>query len=261
MAILLGAAAAGLAWWTGLLTASGAQAAALVGAAAFGGTGWKGAALLLAFFLTSSLLSHYRARRKLMLGAVTAKGSRRDAWQVAANGGAAAILAVAYGLNGARGAIWLAGMVGALAAANADTWATEIGVLSPVPPRRLTDGRVVLAGTSGGVTVFGVLASLAGAGLIGALGAWLWRLPGLLLIGMLAGLTGSLVDSLLGATYQVVYLCPACGQETEQHPRHRCGSATDRVRGVAWLGNDAVNLLAALSGASTAIVLWLAAAG
>src|SRR5438093_5230732 len=49
------------------------------------------------------------------------------------------------------------GPAGALAAAAADTWATEIGAFSPFAPRLITSGRQVPRGTSGGITVLGSL--------------------------------------------------------------------------------------------------------
>jgi uncharacterized membrane protein len=65
----------------------------------------------------------------------------------------------------------------------------------------------------------------------------------------LAGTAGALVDSLLGATLQAIYICPNCKKETEQYPSHTCGAATQRVRGLPWLNNDLVNLTCILVGA------------
>ena len=64
-----------------------------------------------------------------------------------------------------------------------------------------------------------------------------------------SGLAGSLFDSLLGATVQAIYRCPACGVETERTV-HRCGNATRHVRGWAWLDNDWVNFFCSLAGAA-----------
>ena len=65
---------------------------------------------------------------------------------------------------------------------------------------------------------------------------------------------GSFFDSLLGATLQASYLCLACDRRTEAR-RHRCGTATQRVAGLAWLDNDGVNFAASVMGAAVAAVV------
>jgi uncharacterized protein (TIGR00297 family) len=188
-----------------------------------------------------------------------AKGGPRDLWQALANGGLAALIALAYGLTGEIHLPLLFAFTGAMAEANADTWATELGVLSAETPRLITTGKPVAAGTSGGVTWDGTGAALAGAALIGGLAAvfgWMEGLPlnqvvMLLPVGALAGVVGSLVDSLLGATAQGIYYCDVCGKETERE-LHRCGNRTRRLRGWRALNNDGVNLLGTLIGAAVA---------
>jgi len=155
----------------------------------------------------------------------------------------------------------LAGYTGALATATADTWATELGVLSPHQPRLITTGKPVGPGTSGGMTLLGT-----GAGAVGALALglvfWLLQrcpksLASLPLIALFSGLSGSIVDSILGATVQAMYYCPTCEKETERYV-HKCGTRTLPLRGIAWLNNDVVNFIATLSGALTAmgIAVW-----
>jgi len=187
------------------LTGRGAGAALLVGAATIWGFGWRGLALLLAFFVSASALTREKSSKQ------------RNVRQVIANGGVAALAALA-----GRWA-WFAG---ALAAANADTWATEIGGRSPVMPRLMTTGARVPAGTDGGMTLLGTLGGVAGAGVIAAasyaLGQHAW------LAVTTAGVAGMLLDSLLGATVQ------------------------GKVR---WMDNDAVNLVATLAGAACAGLL------
>jgi uncharacterized membrane protein len=150
-----------------------------------------------------------------------------------------------------------AAYAGALAAANADTWATEVGALSPAAPRLITFGRRVPRGVSGAVTPLGTLASLAGALAIGAGQAALSRHPAAALRLGVAGLAGALADSVLGATLQAVYVCRGCGQRTEDR-RHAHGStapALTLVRGVPLMTNDTVNLCASLVGALPACLM------
>jgi uncharacterized protein (TIGR00297 family) len=155
--------------------------------------------LMLAFFISSSLLS---------------KKTTRSHRQVLANGGVSAVAALVGS--------WAA-FAGALAAATADTWASEIGRHSRTPPRLITNWTRVPAGTDGGMTLLGTLGGIAGAGLIAGLSYVLGH-HGPRTVAV-AGIAGMLVDSLLGATVQ--------GK-------------------VSWMDNDAVNLAATLTGAACA---------
>lgn len=237
------------------LSRSGALAATLVGAVIFGLGGWQWAILLLTFFISSSGLSRAFKNRKRGLNEKFSKGSQRDAGQVFGNGGLATLFAGLSVFFPGEAWPWLA-FAASLAAVNADTWATELGVLSPHPPRMMTDLRkVVEKGTSGGISFFGTLAALAGAGLIGILAGTLSPEPLSPLNGLaltlwvtFAGLAGSLVDSFLGATVQAIYRCPTCDKETERHPQHTCGAQTTLQRGFPWLDNDWVNFACALGG-------------
>ncbi len=211
-------------------------------------------AALLTFFISSSLLSRVGRERKQPLMAFFAKGSARDASQVLANGGLASVFSVLYGLTGEG--LWLAGALGALAAANADTWATELGVLARRPPRLITSGAVVEAGTSGAISPEGFLSSLGGGALIGLAGALLGAGWSGGVAAALGGIGGSLVDSYLGASWQAIYHCPACEKQTERHPYHHCGTETQQVKGWWWLGNDEVNFAATLAGATIAVAFW-----
>lgn len=243
----------------GLLSRSGGWAAAALGTLVFGLGGWQWSLVLITFFATSNGLTRFLSRRKQDLNATFSKGGSRDAAQVLANGGVAGLAVAAHALWPLHAWPWWA-FCGALAAANADTWATELGVLSRSTPRLITNLRRVPRGASGGVTAFGTAASLAGALCI-ALCGMLLRPAGLTLapggefvIGVtLGGLLGSLVDSALGAGWQVLYYCPDCDKETERHPRHTCGSPTYRLRGLAWLDNDLVNGICTLVGALVAL--------
>lgn len=255
-----------LAWRAKSLSASGAFAAVLLGTIVFGLGGLSWAILLLVFFISSSALSRLFGRRKRSLDEKFSKGSQRDAKQVAANGAVAGLFVLTATLAPTGYAWAWAAFSGALAAANADTWATELGVLGSARPRLITTGKPVERGASGGVSLPGSLAALGGAALIALLAVLLWggrpqssALSQPQSLAWLAwitgsGFAGSLVDSLLGATVQAVYFCPTCQKETERYPTHICGSPTRRVRGFAWLDNDWVNIICTLTGALVALL-------
>ena len=260
----------GLGYWRQALTTSGVIGAILVGTLIFGLGGWVWGLLLITFFVSSSWLSHYRTLDKAAVAEKFAKGSRRDIGQVLANGGLGAILAIVFSRYPEP--LLFAAFVGVMATVNADTWATELGILSRVPPRMITTGDVVVPGTSGGVTRLGIWASVAGSLLIGTVATALVQVASLLggngwslraisytLVAVAGGLAGSLFDSLLGATVQGIYFCDHCGKETES-ALHRCGRTARPLRGWGWLNNDLVNLMASLVGglvaASLAWVLW-----
>lgn len=245
------------------LTKGGAAGAIATGTTIFGLGGWSWGLSMIYFFGSSTLLSHFREKEKIHTVADKfSKGSQRDLAQVAANGGLASLLAALAGSTHAKS--WQqtlqAGFTGALATATADTWATELGVLSPHKPRLLTTGQTVEPGTSGGITPLGSTASALGALTLGLI---FWILQGcrkslltLPIISLLSGMAGSLCDSFLGATVQAMYFCPNCQSETESRV-HACGTHTQHVRGLSWCNNDAVNFFATLAGSFTAIVLSL----
>jgi uncharacterized protein (TIGR00297 family) len=259
LGLFFGILVAVIAWRAGSLSRSGAIAAALSGGLIFGLGGLPWASLLLAFFISSSLLSKSFSRRKAAFNEKFSKGSQRDWAQVLANGGLGAVLAVFLYFFPDQPWIWFA-YTGAMAAVNADTWATELGVFNPTPPRLITTGAQVERGASGGVSLLGSFAAFTGGAFIG-LWAMLWNIhPSggkILVAAMLGGLAGSFFDSLLGATIQTIYTCPLCQKETERHPLHTCGTPTTRLRGWPWLNNDLVNLSASIMGAIVATLVWL----
>jgi len=194
----------------------------------FGVGGWLAAGALLTFFGTSSALSRWRKTRKEALG--YEKSGRRDAGQVLANGGIAS-LCLLLTLAGIPNALLL--FLAALAAANADTWATEIGSALGGQPVDIRTGRKAEPGTSGAVSLPGTAAALLG-GFAGS--------PRAFFVVTLAGFGGALCDSLLGAAVQAQWRDPANPERwTEQ------AQAGPPARGWRWVGNDGVNLLCTLT--------------
>ncbi len=246
---------ASLAYRARSLSKSGAFAAMILGTIIFGLGGIPWAVLLLTFFFTSSALSRAFKKRKQGLSEKYSKGDQRDAGQVFGNGGLAAAFVLFHFFYPDSNIGWI-GFAASLAAVNADTWATELGVLNPSPPRMITDLRKrVEKGTSGGVSLVGTLASLAGSALIAALASLFTANWSLFLLITFSGLAGSLFDSFLGATAQAMYFCPKDQKETEKHPLHTCGTETVHLRGWKWLTNDWVNFACGAFGVIVALAI------
>ena len=255
---LLGTLIALLAWRTHALSASGGLAAALTGGLIFGLGGFTWAAILLTFFVSSSMHSRMYTKRKTSLNEKFAKGHQRDWGQVLANGGLGTMLAMITFLYPEQNWPWIA-YIGAMAAVNADTWATELGILNPGKPRLITSGKPVEKGSSGGISLYGYFAAFGGAALIGLVAVLIQyeQSPLQLLISIIiGGLLGSTVDSILGATIQAIYFCPSCDKETERHPQHTCGTATVYYRGWRWLNNDWINFFCSLVGGVSTLFLF-----
>lgn len=214
-----------------------------------GGTGWAGGAVLAAFFVSSTLISGVAPPPP----GLDPKGPRRDPRQVLANGLVAGLAALGGRVDPGLG-LWLA--TATLAAAAADTWATSVGALSRREPRRIVGWQPVPRGTSGGITLAGSLGAAAGAGLVAGTAVMTGAPAAVLPIGTLVGFLGMALDSLLGATAQGRFRCPACDRPSEW-PVHRCGTATIHEGGIRWLDNDAVNLAATAAAAALALGAWV----
>ncbi len=238
---------------TRALSASGAVAATSIGTAAVA-AGWSWAALLILYFVSSTFLSRVgRERKRLRTAGMIQKPGPRDARQVMANG-IVFLVAACFAASGIGPLdLAMAAGAGALAASAADTWATEVGTLIGQTPRSILDGRPLAIGASGGVTLAGSLASVAGAAFIASVimvGGWpthaLWATAA-------GGIAGSAADSIMGRTIQQRRWCDVCGTRTEME-LHECGASSRRIGGIGFIDNDAVNLLATVVGALVALL-------
>jgi len=194
------AAIAAVAYFARTIDVAGALSAIAIGTAITAGLGLPAFALMVVFFVLGSAATRLGYARKAARGIAQERfGARgwRHAW---ANGGVPAFLAVMAGLAASplRDLLVLA-YAAAVATAAADTCSSEVGKaygrrtflltsLTPVPP-----------GTEGAISLEGTLGGLAGASIVAGTGALLGLLtPGPAVLVVLAGLLGSLAESLIG---------------------------------------------------------------
>ena len=225
-----------VAWLLGTASVTGMLTGILTGliTIVLGGVGWFVA--LIAFFGVGGMASKYRYDEKRELGVAEPNEGARGTRNVLANAAVAVLATVGFAASAQVGidpAVFVLAFCGSLATAMSDTLSSELGVLYG-EPTLITTGEQVEIGTDGGITLEGIAAGAAGAGVIAGIAIALLGVPplGVLLV-VVAGVVGMLVDSLLGATVE--------------------------GRGI---GNQSVNFLATLSGALVAagggVVLGLA---
>ncbi|MFX1565488.1 MAG: DUF92 domain-containing protein [Promethearchaeota archaeon] len=298
LAILILALIAVLAYKKRIVTKSGLIAAFVVGLIVWLLTSWAWFFIMLSFFLITALFTHFKYQRKRLLDAAQDKHGARAWSNVVANGllpmGFVIFGFILVVLGGGQDAfgrtdvgigpyflpfpvvgVTFAAFLGALATHTADTLATEIGLLNPSPPRLITKPwKSVPAGTSGGISIMGYLATLLGSLIIGITAAvlaapfWVSSLGfalmpeivnfapvTIVLVALAGGFVGCTIDSLFGATIQGMWQCRVCGKHTEK--KTHCGESGEFLRGTRFFDNNMVNLISGLIGAFVAIILYL----
>lgn len=251
--IVFGVSAGLISYRLHFLSRSGAYAAGILGTVIFGFGGWQWTIPMIGFFLPASILSKFVQTRRSKIVELFEKDSKRDAIQVLVNGGIGGILVIVSKCIDQE-TVYLA-YLGALSAVTADTFATEIGIFSSGRPILLTTLKKVETGTSGAVSVIGTLGGCLGSVCIMLCGlAWQSgdRMMYIVII-LVAGIFGSVVDSILGALVQKQYRCVRCNRTTEREIH--CHVPARQVRGKKFINNDVVNLCCSFAGLFTSIVL------
>ncbi len=257
--VLIAAGISFFAWRKGALDMWAAIAAAVLATILYvlGGTIFL--MTLLVFFLTSSFLTKRgKTVKEPIERELHENPGARNIRQVLATSGAAVFFAILYYFT--KTEIAIVGFFSAFAASNADTWASEWGVLSEKMPFSIVTFKPVERGLSGGITVLGLAASVLGSLLIAVL-YFLARLsivsiPRALMYGgivLVSGFFGSIIDSILGATLQAKYLSTHTGKVTEKPVSD--GKANLRVNGLAFVTNNMVNFISSSLAAVLGFVL------
>jgi len=221
------------------LNGGGSALAFLMGSIIFGFGGWAYTLPILGFFLLSSILSKIGKSKKKKLESTYQKSGVRDFHQALANGGVATVIVLIAFFTKIDALYYV--YIAALAAATADTWGTELGIFSKTNPVLIINFKEVMPGTSGGISIIGSFASLFGSMVIVFIGCIFYKFNFYqFIIVVLSGFTGSLIDSLIGATVQGQFKCEICGKQTES--KIHCGDDTTLIHGKYHIDNDFVNI-------------------
>ncbi len=219
-----------------LLTADGVVAAILTAITLYllGGA-WIALSLYI-FYLLGSIVSKIKNERKLEADRFQESGGARNWKQVVCNSLPACMLVWCKYFYQDNKVFSLLSFV-VFAAATADTFSSEIGVLGKGRVFSIITGKNVQRGVSGGISFVGLLAGLIG----GFLLAWLafpqFGYLGVLFVTLVAFL-GTLIDSILGELFQRKYLTNE-GIVSDK----KSFSEQKPIKGFFWISNNTVNLL------------------
>ncbi len=180
----------------------GSLAAFFVGFFVYISLGFSGFLVLLALHVLGASVTRTGFSRKRRSGI---EQKKRSFGNVCANGFLPAAAAVAGAVFTDYSKLFIVAFVSAIAAATSDTVSSELGELSKTRPRLITTLEPVDTGTDGAVTVMGTFAGMGGSAIIAAvaiLSGTLVSTTHLFLIVTVSGFSGTVVDSILGATLE-----------------------------------------------------------
>ena len=190
------------------------------------------------FFIVGSLTARLHPRSK--------DASGRTAIQVFANGMVAVVLLIFYSFT--KNDILMIAYFASIAISFADTLSSDFGIYFNHKTYDITTCQLINTGLSGGISISGTLA-----GILGSFGfAWMVKMvfnldfQEMTTIGIV-GAVGMIIDSLLGSLWQAKYAIN--NQVTED-----ANESNILIKGLPWLNNDGVNLLANFS--TMSFFLW-----
>lgn len=251
-AIFASTALAVLALITGALTLRGTALAWIFCIVISCSDGLPAFVVLAAVFILTAAASNLAGQRADP-HSVRRKSGARDIDRVSCNVGAAAFAAGLYCLTDCRGFMFAYAAV--MAESLADSVASKIGPLTDGRTVDICTFKPVQAGISGGVSLVGSFAALAGSMCIGLL--WLVSSRcgrGEAALVAAVGFLGCTFDSVLGSRAQVRYRCTCCGKITERD--EHCGAACIKEKGIVWMNNDIVNLLSNVFALTLALAVY-----
>lgn len=181
------------------LTIAGGVAGAIVGFLVFGSGALSGLLMLTAFFILGTLATSWKKTEKLRFKPESDRTVKRDAWQVLANGGVAAILGLLAMIMPSESNMFRLMMAASLASATADTLSSELGMIYGRRFFNVLTFKKEQKGLDGVISVEGLLIGIIGSAIIAAIYLAWRRDISLFWWIIVCGTIGNLADSVLGA--------------------------------------------------------------
>lgn len=264
------------------LDSSGAMAAVVVGFLSMGASYRFGATLLFFYYSSSKLTKIGKGKKQELEESVKGGEGQRNWVQVLSCSAAGVCMSTAhvaiFGFNADDGIVFHSqgsklsaslrcAYLGFFAACTADTWGSELGMLSSQQPYLLLSCRRCPPGTNGGVTVLGTVAGAVGGvftglifwafGYLQQLSPWEFNSPSaqkaqhelypLLIIGLVCGLSGSIFDSLLGETMQASWINISTKQVCGHGLSDQHAGKYKLIAGRDLLTNEQVNVVSTVA--------------
>ena len=196
--------------------------------------------LMLSYIIIVVIDSLCKSRAEAVVHDVHKKSGARGVSQIFAHGSAAVLAIIIYYITDKQAFLYV--YIICVAEACADSIASDVGVLSKRAPVSIITFKPVETGMSGGVSVLGMISSLAGCAVMSALAVIsLGFSVKALIITALVPYLGMITDSLLGAGFQAKYRCAVCGKATERD--EHCNTKTKHIGGIKALDNSTVNII------------------
>lgn len=216
--------------------------------------GYFGIALCCIPFALNAVLLKFGKEKRKEAEKLNEKTGTRDFTQIFSNLFPTLVFAIIYAFT--KNAASLIGAGAAMASAFADSFASDIGVLSKKPPVDIFSRKPVRCGISGGISLLGTVSAAFGSIFVSAIFLVFYpkMLWGFLIIASV-GFLGTLLDSALGSKLQVKYKCVVCTEITEK--RNHCDKVTKKISGVSFINNDAINIICSFSSGIAAFICAL----
>jgi uncharacterized protein (TIGR00297 family) len=185
----------------GKLTLAGAVTGGVVALGIYLSVGFTGICMLGAFFVLSVLATAHKKNIKLKsIG--SEQSQKRDAFQVLANGGLAALIGLLGYILKVNVLLVAALVAAALASATADTLSSELGTVYGKRFYNITTLKPDEKGRDGVISLEGTLVGLAGSAVIAAIYSTSYGWSVTFVYILFAGTIGNIADSVLGATLE-----------------------------------------------------------